>query len=134
MDQSLAANFVPFRSQKWTTLANKKESLIFADMLWSDIIDFITPRAIVSIAEIPFNHLLTVLQNKGFKIVAKTKACIGWGNVTYSLMRLTFNNASIVVVRLPHLSTYKIFNRKQCEEPIKKFTSEIAAVINENVI
>ena len=42
----------------------------------------------------------------------------GWGNV--KLRRYENHEKNISVIHLPHLSTYKLFSRPECREPLKK--------------
>jgi hypothetical protein len=131
MDTSLAANYVPFRSSKWETLVNRKLALDFARSLWSDILSFVQPHVIICMAIETYNGFKAILKDRGFQLVCPEKGeFIGWGKVTYNFTELSDGNRTVILVRLPHLSTYKIFSRKECETEIDKIISNIASAIN----
>ncbi|HVC37837.1 MAG TPA: hypothetical protein VNF46_05490 [Gammaproteobacteria bacterium] len=133
MDATLAANFVPFRSPNWTKLVNKQKTMEFSRSLWSEILDQLHPRVIICIAYLVYDSIKTILVSKGFTPIDTDKAQpIGWGKVTYNMTELRNDDRDILLVRLPHLSTYKVFSSAKCEMEIKKLTDRIASVLDKN--
>jgi len=131
MDASLAANYVPFRSSRWASLGNKELTLDFARKLWSEILDYVQPRAIICIAYVAYDEIKTILQSKDFQVVgSEDRKTIGWGNATYCLTELSDGERTVILVRLPHLSTYKVFSSTKCEIEIKKLIDKIASVLD----
>jgi hypothetical protein len=131
MDTSLAANYIPFRSKMEKTLVNKERTLVFARALWSCIFSFVQPAVIICIAVDAYNGLKSILQDKGFQLVHPEKGKhIGWGNVTYHLTELSDGNRTVILVRLPHLSRYKVCSNKKCETEIEEITTRIANELN----
>jgi hypothetical protein len=132
MNSSLAANYVPFRSSTWNKLGNRKDTLEFAEKLWSEILDCVCPRAIVCMSKVVYEPLKGILKRKGFDFISEQKNCVGWGKETYNLTELRGGEKTVVLVRLPHLSRYKIFSRQKCDSEIKKVTDKIASVLDAN--
>ncbi len=125
MHRSLAANYVPFRSPRWTTLPNRDRSLAFAQELWSDILDFVVPRVVISIAVVPYEQLKTIMINKGYSVAADCRDRTGWGRTTFEVARLTRGEQTVMLARLPHLSWYRIFDRHDCRVPIARFVAKL---------
>lgn len=126
MDGTLAANFCPFRSPDWKRLPKKPQSVVFSRGLWRDLFDHISPSAIVCLSDEPFNYFGEVLGDKGYQKTDPLQEPVGWGNVTYSQARFRSGTEEVLVVRLPHLSRYKIFGRPQSRQAIERFTDTIA--------
>lgn len=131
MNESLAANYVPFRSSKWDSLGNKESTLVFVRELWSDILSFVQPSVIVCIASVAYQDLRSILEKEGF-IGSEEREDIGWGKATYCLTELHKRKRTIILIRLPHLSKYKVFSRANCAVKIKAITSRIACVLKQN--
>lgn len=134
MDATLAANYVPFRSSTWATLVNKQRSMEFSSALWSEILDQVHPRVIICIAYLVYDNIKAILVSKGFAPIDADKAQpIGWGRVTYNVTELRNDDRTILLVRLPHLSTYKVFSSAKCEMEIKKLADRIASMLDKNI-
>lgn len=134
MDTTLAANFVPFRSSNWAKLVNKQRSLEFSRTLWSEILNQVHPRVIICIAFLAYNGIKAILVSKGFTPLGADRAqLIGWGKVTYNITELHNDGRATLLVRLPHLSTYKVFSSVKCEMEIKKLVDRIASILDKNV-
>ena len=69
------------------------------------------------------------LKDKGFVELEEKTAPTGWGSATFSMSRLERNGTGVLIVRLPHLSYYKIFSREQCKSAIDQFSSQIAQAV-----
>lgn len=116
MDNSIMANLVPFRSPNWNSLSNKNESLTFSRELWSSIIASSKVSLVICMSSISFFQIGEILNGKGYNCLdteSETKR-IGWGSVTYQIKKYMKNDSEILVIRLPHLSRYKIFNSEKC--------------------
>lgn len=130
MDNSLAANYVPFRSKDWDTLSNKKETLNFAKELWSEIFNFVKPRAVVCISIVAYEGIKKILLTQGFKYMnLEEREAVGWGNVTYQLTELSNGEQTALLIRLPHLSRYSIFNNSNCDIKVNYLAKRIANVL-----
>ncbi len=131
MDETLATNFCPFRSPSWDTLPKRTESVMFSKRLWSSAFEHISPRIIICLTSTPFDHFGEVLTLRGFKRTATQKKPIGWGNVTYTLSEYESDSANLLMVRLPHLSRYKVFGRPESLEATNRLTEAIAQALRE---
>jgi hypothetical protein len=130
MDGTLTANFCPFRSPEWKLLPKKPQSVAFSSRLWRGLFDHISPSAIICLTDRPFEHFGEVLNGRGYRKTETLQEPVGWGNVTYSQARFRSENDEIFMVRLPHLSQYKIFSRPQSRQAIDRFTDAIAEVLS----
>lgn len=114
MDKSLAANYITFRSPNWNSLDNKSRALEFFRSFWPTILDYCEPRVIISIAKEPYAHMSEILRDQGFTNIGEICKRVNWGRAAYTFGRLSKGSRSIALLRLPHLSLYKIFSRAQC--------------------
>jgi len=131
MNASLAANYVPFRTENESKI--KKED-VFAQELWGKIFDFIQPRVVICISVLSFNGIKNVLKSKNYsETLPEKEEPIGWGKVTYSIMEFEKEGRNITLVRLPHLSRYRVFSEnrnEECKEKIKQVTYKIANILD----
>ncbi len=131
MDETLATNFCPFRSPSWDRLPKKAESVMFSKRLWSSAFEHISPRVIICLTSTPFDHFEEVLRQKGFGRTDSLKEPVGWGNVTYSSSRYESQYGNVLMIRLPHLSRYKIFGRPQSQHATDRLTEAIAQALRQ---
>ena len=113
MDEMLVSNFCPFRSPRIEEMKPKlrAQSFAYSRRLWSNIFDVVLPLAIVCIGFAPHDEFCRILEDKGFRADTRRYSA-GWGVVSYKLTQLTSNDRRILLVGLPHLSTFKIFGRE----------------------
>jgi hypothetical protein len=126
MDETLAANLIPFRSKRWNELANKSAALEFSTKLWSSLLQNLAPNVIICLTSRPYDSFKRVLINQRFQYEAEKRRPTGWGKVTYSLTTLSSSDRTILLLRLPHLSQFKLFSRPACQPAIEHFTTAIA--------
>jgi len=119
MHHSLAANFVPFRSQSWSNLDNKQELIKFSRSVWKDCLES-TPRAVYfTMAQQTYDQIISILLELGYtKSEPDFSDLVGWGKVKYQTCRLEYKGKETVIIRFPHLSRYKIFNRPKSSDAI----------------
>lgn len=129
MDGTLATNFCPFRSPSWDRLHRKAESVAFSKRLWSSVFEHISPMVIVCLTDTPFDHFENVLRRKGFRKTDALQEPVGWGSVTYSSSGYASENGNVLMVRLPHLSRYKIFGRPESQSATDRLTDAIAQAL-----
>ena len=118
MDQSvLGAYYLPFRSPDLSSLANRGKSLDFAKSLWTQILAPWTPRLIITIDHYAFAGIQSILAGKPTMQRQFVRAFpTGWGNCRADVARYeSTSTGPSTVLRLPHLSTYKLFSRGQCQ-------------------
>jgi hypothetical protein len=131
MDTSLSANFCPFRSPSWETLPTQAASVEFSRWLWTTVLQHIAPPTMICLTDAPFRYFREVLQNLGYTERELASHPVGWGSVTYSLSQLTNGRKNIVLVRLPHLSRFRIIGKPECEDAVQHFTAAIARGIRD---
>jgi len=121
MEKSLIAYFIPFRSPRLAQLPRKKESIAFAKSLWTRFFHELNPKLVVTIDKDAFSHMDILLQQKsGANPIRHEKRQTGWGNVTAEIKWYATDSNTISLVRLPHLSTFKLFSRAECRRQIDK--------------
>lgn len=109
MRQSMAANYIPFRSQDWEKIEGKKEdALKFSQEMWHKIIDYTNPSIIVVMSELAHQGFLNI-----FKKPEVTLLDTNWGRIKYSVTEFDWEKKKRLLVRLPHLSRYRIFGREK---------------------
>jgi hypothetical protein len=126
LNNSLSAYFIPFRSPRYQDLCNKKESLKFAEHLWTNILKKINPEIIICMDRESFKRINVVISNIYGVQPKKFTTPIGWGNYTSDVNKYISSNHQCNCVRLNHLSTFKIFSRDQCKPYIDKIMSKIS--------
>ena len=112
----LAGNFVPFRSPRWKYLKEKKFALRFGEEIWEDILRRARPRLVIGMAAPIFPSLCRIFNVKNTQPVL-----VGWGRCKGEWARFDGNG---LLVRIPHLSTFKIMNRKQSEDGLRTLFQE----------
>jgi hypothetical protein len=131
MDATLATNFCPFRSPSWDRLPSKVESVAFSERLWSTIFGHISRKAIICLTGTSFDHYGEVLARKGFRRTSMQREPVGWGHVTYSSSRYDSGSGNVLMVRLPHLSRYKVFGRPQSQDATDRLTDAIVQALEQ---
>ncbi|MEV3828214.1 hypothetical protein RI534_02800 [Aeromonas allosaccharophila] len=129
MDGSLMTNYIPARSRNWHSLKGKNEWLEHARQIWGERVKQVHCKLYIAISKIVFDELDSHLTNQGFQMVENIDEQIGWGRVRYQIQRYERGDQVSLIVRLPHLSTYKIFSRPACQSAIDRIKIEIAKTI-----
>jgi len=109
LNQSLGSYFVPFRSPSLADLRSKAASLEFAESLWSQILGEFSPRLVITIDHETTTRLRRVLERSGLPLKDERRYPTGWGNVSAGLSAPETRGPA--VLRLPHLSRYRVFGR-----------------------
>jgi len=124
MESSLIAYYIPFRSPRLAMLPRKKESLAFAHSLWSSLFENIHTKLILTIDPAAFKAFGDLLQQR-FPTPSPQHRVMqtGWGAYKAEVKRFGHGDNITTLVRLPHLSTFKLFSRPEC----KPFTDAILA-------
>lgn len=126
LNKSLAAYFVPFRSPTFNALSHPQEALAFASRLWSGLFDEIDPDLIITIDQRTTQRLAHILSKKLGTLPTRQPFPIGWG--TYRAELLVFNSSGMrrAILRLPHLSRFRIFGRPQSEPYVEPIIQAVA--------
>lgn len=125
MDESLMANLVPFRSKSWNGLREKETALLFSREFWRERIGMVPTALYVTMSKISFNEISKLLVECGYQedVGKSVLTMVGWGKVTYQISEYHRNDIRTTVIRLPHLSRYKIFGREPSEPAINDIMS-----------
>jgi hypothetical protein len=125
MDATLAAHFCPFRSPGWASLHSRQESIEFSAALWRDILDVANPRVLICLGDAGI-HLARVLEDKGAHLRIEPEVIwTGWGAITCALAHYASPRGSTLLVRLPHLSRFKIFGRPQSRHAVRQVVEAV---------
>ena len=129
MDETLAANFYPFRSSREGRLESDAASRAFSRQLWGRILRHVKPRVWICFGRTPAHELQRLLRAAGWRRVETTGGVrVGWSDWTYELERYDHPQGRTLLVRLPHLS-YPVFGRPSSQAAFERITSAIAAAI-----
>ena len=118
-DEILTGAICPFRSKNWDFFMNGK---VFTDRqkeiglnlgaeFWKEALKNV--GTIVTVGNETTDVIKKIL---GVKQTQEINS--GWSDV--KLRRYENHEKNISVIHLPHLSTYKLFSRPECREPLKK--------------
>jgi hypothetical protein len=129
MDASLSANFCPFRSPSWAALPRKRESVAFSQSLWSRVLNTTLPPALICLTELPAQYIAGALQKLKWSVAEEQVIKVGWGSVTCSIRTLRRMGDETVLVRLPHLSRYRIIGRPESEAAVEHVVRALARAI-----
>lgn len=102
-NESLCAQFVPFRSRSWAELEFKEEALAFASRLWEWVFKVSPARLFVTMGKQPAVHLAKIA---GAQPMAHLPT--GWGRQTIDVYR---SEAGRRIVAMPHPSRYALLGR-----------------------
>lgn len=131
MDGCLMANYIPVRSPNWQMLKNKSLIIEHMRLFWAMRLRQVHSNLYITISKLVFDELHHLLVEQGYQqIGTEHRAQIGWGRVAYQIRWYEREGKRSMLVRLPHLSTYKIFSNKNCEEQIDYIMSEAASVLS----
>ena len=107
-EQTIGANFVPFRSRSWTELASPKESVRFAENLWAAVLEVIPAHLFITMGKAAAWHLAQPLNAKH---VARLPS--GWGKNTIEVYDSPSGRR---IVAMPHPSRFKLFHRGEASK------------------
>lgn len=127
IERSLTGYFVPFRSPRLTDLEHKKEAFKFAESLWSKIFTQVRPKLFICIDRRTHKHLRSIITNVyGLPLSKEQKLNTGWGNYKADLDEFGDGN-QVKMLRLPHLSTFKLFTSSKCTDHLTKIFNQACA-------
>jgi len=106
-DDVFAAQFVPFRSNRWKELPRRREALAFSRQLWSWALPQMKAKLFLCIGKDVAPEVAGLL---GASWVGAVQA--HWGNHTIDRYRTPDGR---LILGLPHLGTYKLFSRAVSE-------------------
>jgi hypothetical protein len=127
-NEVLSAHFVPFRSPRFADLAQRAESLRFAEDLWSDLLKAWQPNLLLTIDTEAYSRLGQVLvRSVGARKLDGARMNTGWGAYQAEWQRydLPGRTRRLTLARLPHLSTFKLFSRPACRPHMDQFVDSI---------
>lgn len=128
LNTSLTAYYIPFRSPRLSELQSAKQSVKFAEDLWTTIFSKHVPKLIVTIDHAAFRGVSAAIERHSGKSMGDTKYPTGWGNVSAAKRAYRLPSGKLAtVLRLPHLSTFKLFSRPQCAANLDLIVRESAA-------
>lgn len=109
-EEVLTGAFFPFRSNKWTDVSSSqiKEVLKFSRPFWKAATE--NCDTIIVVSNLVANNFIDLLE-----CTLESTVSSNWGST--NLKRYT-SSAGQKIIQLPHLSSYKIFSRADCQEPL----------------
>jgi len=124
IEESLTGNFVPFRSPRLKDLKYKGEALDFASVLWSNILRHVKPKLFIILGLEAHKRLRPIIEDVyGYPMTGTCKYRTGWGNYTADLDKFG-DKSQLTMLRLPHLSKFKLFTSPQCTDYLNIILSE----------
>ena len=127
MDKSIMANLVPFRSPSWNALPKREDALEFSRGLWASIFDPSSVKVIICMSGISFQAIGDILREASYEHRPEESFVggTGWGKTKYHIKKYSLSEKSILLIRLPHLSRYKLLNSDGCNMAVEKIIQTI---------
>ncbi len=124
IEQSLTGYFIPFRSPRLADLINKKEAFEFGTKLWKKILTNVRPKLFICMDKDTHKSLRPIISSAyNLDIKNSKKIRTGWGDYTAELDSFG-ENAKVQLLRLPHLSTFKLFTSVNCANQLNIIFNE----------
>lgn len=122
MRKSLMANWIPFRTPGRPGLKVKKRTLALSNDIWRPRIEEYLDGMHICISPETFNGVSNILETVDYQRneLNSWQGLVGWWNVSYEVSQYSRGDRQAVVVRFPHLSTYKIFSRDEYKPAIQE--------------
>ncbi|MXW22139.1 MAG: hypothetical protein F4X55_06745 [Candidatus Dadabacteria bacterium] len=122
IESTLSGYFIPFRSPSLDDLEHGKEAFDFGEKIWLRILKTVQPELFVCIEKKAAKRLRKIIEIA--YNLPESRSCklpTGWSDTTnYTADIFEFgSNTEVKLLRLPHLSTYKLFSRTECGEKIE---------------
>ncbi|MDF2456661.1 MAG: hypothetical protein K0R51_2654 [Cytophagaceae bacterium] len=111
MIESLMGYFIPFRSPDIKRLIAPEASRKFAVELWSSLLITANLSLVICIDHQTFRDVKSIYLGYGFKLQDEQVYETGWGKIKAESVKASKDTQVLVIVRLPHLSRFKIFGR-----------------------
>lgn len=105
------AQFVPFRSNSWSDLANRREAVEFARQLWAWTLTQSPARTIVCLGKKVVGPEIAAIVGAQLDVVTSA----GWGDQTIDVYR---SQSGVKIVALPHLGRFKLMGRPVSEAAV----------------
>lgn len=102
-DETLIAEYIPFRSPSWAALAHKEEALKFARELWTWVLKETSARTFICMGRLVTEELAQLMDAKWVEELPT-----GWGDMK---MHRHVAPDGRVLVHIPHPSHYLLFGR-----------------------
>lgn len=118
MDESLAANFIPFRSANYKKLVSKPGCMELSREIWASILEHVQPKLVITMGR-EVTQEIAALIGKDATLTAPIKGKTGWGKITYDLRWATCGKRRTLIIGLPHLSRFRIIGRSAGETPMQ---------------
>ncbi len=106
MRETMAANYCPYRSKNWNNLRLNSNIVDLSFTLWASIFSYLKPAVIIIMNKYAYMNVCKILSAEEV-----LKQPTGWGKSTYAISRYKRGQDDGVIIRIPHLSRYKIFTQ-----------------------
>lgn len=121
LEETLTSNFCPFPSSSWAKLGQQKEAIEYSKKLWKMVLSVVMPRIIICMGDVSYHGIRDVLREiigvEGNRIKMDT----GWKGQEFKLRRFDGRGKSCTLVKIPHLSHFKLMRDTKCIPYVKAF-------------
>jgi hypothetical protein len=115
LEQALISHFIPFRSPRFADLPHKKESVAFAQRLWTKLLPHVRPNLIICLGRDAQKELRLLIGTAlGAKLYESKSYRTGWGDYTADIDTFAAEHGDVRLLFLPHLSTWTLFTSPKC--------------------
>ncbi len=125
MESSLCGYFIPFRSQSFDSLNDKKRCVEFSNKIWEKILSAQRFKVILCIDKVTYKNIDKILCESDLIKMRELKFDTGWGNYKAVVSKYKSSKNVVTLARFPHLSRFSIFGRAESAEYIKLIMNDI---------
>lgn len=133
INNTLAANLVPFRSPNWNSLKDSPTLVKFSCEIWEPVLDKLNPKVMICFGSIPYDKFRNLFIETGYQQNKLGKESMNWGKITVEVSNLASCEKTVLLVCVPHLSWYKLFNRSESSKAAQFVCSQVAEALSGHI-
>ncbi|MFU8781422.1 MAG: hypothetical protein ACNA71_10430 [Kiritimatiellia bacterium] len=119
MERSLIGHYIPFRSPRFEDLPHQEEGIAVGRLVWGRLLRHVRPRLVICLGRKVQSELRILLHHELNGIQRNTQSLpSGWGDMEIDIDTYESSGQVMRLLYLPHLSTFKLFSRDNCKDPM----------------
>jgi hypothetical protein len=119
MERSLIGHYIPFRSPRFEDLPHQEEAIAVGRRVWGRLLRHARPRLVICLGRKVQSELRILLHHELNGIQRNIQSLpSGWGDMEIDIDTYESSGEVMRLLYLPHLSTFKLFSRDACGDPM----------------
>ncbi|RCU50299.1 hypothetical protein DU002_07600 [Corallincola holothuriorum] len=131
LQRSMTAHYIPFRATSADTLHNEADAHQFAKKLWAEILPPLNAKIVICIDDHTATDLYEILSGEALKQADVDTIKLNWGNISAKVYPLGKGAAARVLVRLPQLSRFTIFDREKSQSAVNELIAKLHTLLSQ---